>query len=336
MRKFFLTPGGVQVWIDITDEGRVQGKDYHGVTARVATGDANKLVRVDLDMLANFGTLSDPNSPDEIVDGHPWHAVAILAIIDGIDSDHQLATRSKDSVLVVAADEVEGLLHRTPMTDRELRRYIARWIHAVYSGHTLDVEVTLTRLDELVTGCRQVDLQRNVGLLAAEGYLNIPRRTKGQSPVFKPTARLIREVERYGAAKEDVASDRDYAATIGAYDILQDEKQAILLEWTRYQTAQTSVELASVFRALAPTVESVLRRVLSTYGTKVAGNLGPMIGDLRSRQLGDRGMWSRLNHIVVFARDLAEHGEHLPEPTLRIACEEALALLPQLAVLAKP
>ena len=58
-----------------------------------------------------------------------------------------------------------------------------------------------------------------------------------------------------------------------------------------------------------------------------------MIGELVRRRLGSVGLWSQLNHILSFGRELTEHGEELPEPVLRIACENAFELVPQLAAL---
>lgn len=55
--------------------------------------------------------------------------------------------------------------------------------------------------------------------------------------------------------------------------------------------------------------------------------------DLQSRGVASPALLSQLNHILKFARDLSQHGESLPQAVLRIACENAFELIPQLAAL---
>lgn len=107
------------------------------------------------------------------------------------------------------------------------------------------------------------------------------------------------------------------------------------MEWDRFSTAGSSLELASVYRALVPEVERLLRSVLRQHGSRKADtNLRPMIAELETLRLGDRGFWSTLRHIVNFMRDLTEHGQDVSEATLRIACETTFGLIPQIASLA--
>lgn len=284
---------------------------------------------VDFTRLAGRGVAAaDESDPAEVV--------ALLALIYALDSDLEFLADRSNRILDVNDALVARLLSFRPPGDRAIRRFLARWVYNVYARNTLDVQVPVERVDALILGCSRTDLERNAGLLVAEGYLLAGESFVGGS-TYKPTPRLIREVERYGAVREDVSSERDYPATLQAYPILAEYREAILAEWNRFATARSEVELASIFRALAPLVEAVLRRVLSTYGsTKAKANLGPMISDLEQRNLGNRGLWSRLNHIVSFARDLAEHGEAVSEPALRVACDEAFDLIPQLSALAKP
>ncbi len=105
-------------------------------------------------------------------------------------------------------------------------------------------------------------------------------------------------------------------------------------KFQRYSTAVTHQELESVFRAVAPLVEAVLKQLLKSKGSKHEhSSLGPAIADLHQRGIGGKPLWSQLNHILKFARDLEGHGASLPDPVLRIACENSFGLIPQLAAL---
>ena len=58
-----------------------------------------------------------------------------------------------------------------------------------------------------------------------------------------------------------------------------------------------------------------------------------MISALQQHRIGTRGLLAQLNHILKFGRDLAEHGYAMSEPVLRMACENAFELAPQLGAL---
>jgi len=305
------------------------------VVARVAVGAIEKRVRVDIDALVVFDGIGAASPPDSSVDGSPRAILAVLAIVDATDSDAEFSGSSADSIISVDNEKAEQLLRRRPMSDRALRRYLAQSVYIAYSESTLAAKVNFDRLDELITGNRTIDFERNAGLLLAEGYLTTAHRTKGDES-YGPTASLVRSVEQWGGPKEDVVGERNYESTIAAYQGLTEFKTAILLEWSRFLVARSGTELTSIFRSLAPLVEKVLGRILASHGSaKASANLGPMVTEMQQRRLGDRALWSRLNHVVTFARDLAEHGEALSDPAMRIACESAFDLIPQLAALAR-
>jgi len=145
---------------------------------------------------------------------------------------------------------------------------------------------------------------------------------------------LVRDVERFGAAHEDATSAVDYAAALSAYPTIASVMPAILAERRRYDVANTETELMSVFRAVPPLVETVVRELLVNLGSKRDhSTLGPMIADLKGRGVGGVGLWSQLEYVLKFGRDLAQHGTALPLAVLRIACENAFELVPQVAVL---
>jgi hypothetical protein len=177
------------------------------------------------------------------------------------------------------------------------------------------------------------DLLRNVQILAAEEYLNWSQPLADRIDVI-PTAKLIREVERFGCAREDATKEQDLLAAIDAYPDLKAHKATMANEWRRYEIAFTDVELQSVFRSIAPIVEQVAKELLLTRGSTTSHpTLGPVIGELRSRKIGGIALWSQLDHILKFGRDLAQHGSDLPDTVVRIACANAFELLPQLGAL---
>ena len=129
-----------------------------------------------------------------------------------------------------------------------------------------------------------------------------------------------------------VIAQQDYEATLNNYPLLKTYTEPLLLEYRRYNTAITPGEIISVFRAISPLVENILRDLLHTHGcSRQFPSLGPMISELQQRDLGSVALYSQLNHILKFSRDLAQHGASVSEPVLRIACENAFELVPQLA-----
>ena len=334
LRNEFLTPGGSELSITIGTVAPVAGRDATAVVTSVKHASGEKRIRVDVDTLVQLEGLAGAGRPDEAIASNPMAVLALLAVIDLADTDPSSIAGPGDTVLPVNYEHSRRLIARGPMTDRDLRRFLARWIHSRFSRNTLRVRVAFSRIDELITGCSATAIDRNLGVLEAEGYL--VRLPEIGSRAFSPTVKLVREVERYGAAREDAVAERDYPAALQAYAVLASHRSGITLEWERYTTARTSTELVSVFRALVPYLEAVLSDVLRSHGSaKSNSTLAPMIADLQQRQLADRGLLAKLNHIIVFARDLTAHGATLSEPVVRIACENAFELIPQVAALAK-
>jgi hypothetical protein len=233
-------------------------------------------------------------------------------------------------------DELDEFKTSTQMPDQALRRYIARRLYLAWEHGSLDQLLSFETTDEALTGARPQAFLRNLQLLEQEGYLELSRSmgTSFSSFSARPTARLIREVERYGAAEGDVESEADYGARLGAPQALQDEQNAIMAERRRYRLARTPDEIVSVFRAVMPILEGVVRRVLRAHGSeKQYGSLGQMIGELRTRSIGTLGIWSQLNAVLTNGRDISLHGEELPVAVLRIVTESCFELFPQLVSL---
>ena len=333
-RNHFLTPSGTTVSAWVIGMGQVPGRDAEQVVLQVSSsGFATRKVSVILDApplihVALQQTYSIPlTEPAK-------KTMALVATLDAIDQDPASpADPAQPWTIEVGAERAVGLLHRAKLSDRALRRYIARRTYDLFRRSTLDSGFTFDDMDLLTTGGELTDLKRNCQVLAEEGYLKLMR-DEPPKLVVGPTAKLVRAVELYGAAPEDVVSERDYAAALAAYSVLRGQTESLLLERRRFDVARTPTELVSVFRAVAPTVEAIVRGLLKAHrSTKADATLGPMIGEMVSRRLGSVGLWSQLNHILSFGRDLTEHGEELPEPVLRIACENAFELVPQLGAL---
>jgi hypothetical protein len=337
LQQLFLTPGGTALFIRLVQSGASSTRDGFEYVMDVEIGDVKQRVMVDIDALVQMEPLSAGRKPDPRIDTDLRHVFALLAIVDAVDRDPSFVTGAP-SRLELGVDQAQKLLSRPKPSDREIRRYLARWVYTVYSTSTLDVKVKIDRIDELLLGCTPIDMKSNLGILQAEGYLSVAHvHPPNVGVAVTPTVRLVRDVERFGAARDDVVAESDYPASIAAYPILAPQRAALVAEWARYTVARSAGELLSVFRALAPIAEATVRQVLASHGSRRSDtNLAPMIQELQSRGLGNRALWSKLNHIVVFARDLAEHGDSLTEPVLRIACETVFDLLPQVAALARP
>jgi hypothetical protein len=236
-------------------------------------------------------------------------------------------------IVEIRPEDAIAALRPPQQPDRQIRRFIARCVHSAYARGTLREDVILDRIDMDLMGASYRDLIRNCQVLEDEGYLVIGS-TSSAAVSVRPTARLVRDVERYGAAREDVVSERDFLGAVSAYGALRDSLETIQLEYRRYSVALSETELQCVFRAIAPVVESVVKDLLRAHGsTANYATLGPAISDLQARGIGGVSLLSQLNHILKFARDQSQHGASLPVPVLRIACENAFELLPQLAAL---
>ncbi len=333
-RAHFLTPSGTTISASVLGVSQVPGRDAEQVVLQVSSsGFATRNVKVILDapILINAALGQSYSIP---LNEPAKRTVALVATLDAIDQDPEShANPAQPWTIELGAEKAVGLLQRPTLSDRALRRYIARRTHDLYRRNTLDSAFRFDDVDLITTGANRTDIMRNCQVLGEEGYLRLVR-ADANEVVVGPTAKLVRAVEQYGAAPEDVVSERDYAAALAAYPALREHRDSLLLERRRFDVARTPTELASVFRALAPTVEATVRSLLKAHGsTRADTTLGPMIQDLVRNRLGSVGLWSQLNHILAFGRDLAEHGEEIPEPVLRIACENAFELVPQLAAL---
>jgi hypothetical protein len=261
--------------------------------------------------------------------------LARFAILDGIDADAEiLAAPDPVKGITVDTDQLVPLLKRAKLSDRDIRRYVVRRAYDEYSRATLTDPVSFDSGDYTYTGATHQDFLRCAQLLEEEGYLHVKLITPHGALSVLPTAKLVRALERFGAASEDVVSATDYEATLRAYPSIQPCEKALLAERGRYEAASTPAELLSVFRATAPIVESIVRDLLGSHGSKKAyPTLGPMIADLHSRGIAGIGVISQLENVLKFGRDMAQHGESLPMSVLRIVCENAFELVPQLAAL---
>jgi hypothetical protein len=260
--------------------------------------------------------------------------LSLLAVLDNLDGLSELPSDPHGNRRIeVDANAAEALLRRPKLSDRELRRFLSRRIYDLYSRHTLSQSFAIDAFDCLIAGASETDLLRNMQVLEEEGYLDIVSTSPGLV-VVRATAKFVREVERYGAPKEDAASGYDLLAALPSYPRLTPWTPTIKLEYGRYSSAQSAIELASVFRALAPTVEAIVKDILVANGVRSAPDkLGPCINALRQHPLGNIGLWSQLSHVLKFGRDLEEHGSPLPEPVLRVACENCFSLILQLGAL---
>lgn len=334
MREHFLTPASsAATVIRIVGSGAAPNRDAERFSLSVSlTGFDEKLVDVEFTAPA----LTDKEFQQ--VKGLPFDdearaVVAILTVLTEIDQNPDFGTEAgKKQAVEMDAQHVLELIDRPRLTDRELRRYIARRVFEEYSRSTLKINVWFDKLDLLITGATATDFERCCGVLVEEGYLGFG--AMGAPPSVEPTAKLVRDVERYGAPKADAVSESDFSADVNAYPPLVNYRESIVEERSRYATALSETELVSVFRAISPTVEAVLRDLLVASGaSRTFDNLGQMIAELRRRSIGGPDLWARLNNVHRFGRDLLLHGYGLSDTLVRFACENAFTLLPELASL---
>lgn len=268
------------------------------------------------------------------VEGDVCEALALIKIgrtyetlsIKAVDADNY-------KHLELTRTDVATLIQPSNVGDRAARRYLARLAYDKYSRSILNRDMRISETDRRVLGISFVDLQRNLEVLEAEGYLEIKTYRAERDVLVRPTVLLVREVEKYGAPKEDAVSERDYLASVQAYSRLQAFIPLIEVEYRRYRTSVSRAELESVFRAIAPVVESIAKELAVAHGSSEPGTLGPAIAELHNRGIGGVGLDTQLNHILKFARDLSLHGVSMPEPVLRMASENAFELVPQLGSL---
>ena len=326
----FVTTSGTSVHIMPTYSGYIPNMDavQNSFVVATSTGSPTKInvifptPPIITDALKKEAGISFDSAREEL---------AILSLLSEIDNSPNLFQEKKTSYEIFA--DVPNLLrniHRDKISDRDMRRYVVRKVYDHYSRTTLTDPLSFGQMDFWITGAEEVDFLRNIEVLAEEGYLRIfDKQLK-----LTGTAKLVREFEKYGAAREDAIAQKDYEAILKNYAVLDAYAAQLRLEYRRYTSAINPHELVSVFRAVAPLVENLLRELLKTRGSsKEFTSIGPMISELQQRNLGSVGLYSQLNHILKFSRDLAEHGITVSEPVLRIACENAFELVPQIASL---
>ena len=297
-----------------------------------STGGDTRAVTVRIDEPAYVNTLRVGNGLSPI-DQETRQTSAMVAAIRAVDSNPNFYVSSDPVRIEIGYDELDETQPLDRISNQDLRRYLVRRLYLSWQDGSFDDSLRFGPMDQTLTGLGPDAFLRNLQLLGQEGYVGL-NRTKGRgfsSFSAQPTALLVREVERYGAAKADVESEADYNARLAAHKALADEYSAIIAERSRYETSQTSDEVESVFRAVMPILEGVVRGLLSARGSQMThSTLGPMIRDLRNRGIGALGLWSQLSAVQNNARDISLHGEDLPIAVLRLATVCCFELFPQL------
>lgn len=310
------------------------------VTATVVGSESeSREVSVVLDDLTYQGTLRKGNGLPALDDAG-WRGVARSAALHAAAEEPEFFEDSTPLEIALDFTGVTSLFENaTPLDDRGIRTYLARRLYHAWRADGFDILVHLSAEDTSLTGADYAGFVRNVQILEQEGYLNFHRSMGQDLSALRivGTAKLIREVERFGAPRPDVELEPEYEATVRMLPALADSLSEILEERQRYELARHASDLASVFRATMPIVESHVRKLLESHGcSKHFSSLGPMIGELRSRGIGDIDMLSQLSALQHNVRDISLHGGSLPTGTLRIACETCFAVLPLLGRSTKP
>ena len=332
-RERFVTPSGLAATILREETGRAPHRDAerHWLTVTSESVEARMYVDLltprllDLALQQHEGLLQFENVREVIV---------LLAVISHLGTLGDLPTDNHGNrVLRITPSDAIQLLKGAPLDDRSIRRFLARRLYDHYTRSDLNTWELIDEFDVATCGSTVSDVLRNARLLEAEGYIRIGLDAPNGFEAM-PTARLVREVEKFGAAQEDSVNERDYLGALAAYTSLSPHREALTLEYGRYVTATSTTELESVFRAVAPVVEAIVKETLRANGSRRHhSSLGPAISDLKNRGVGGPGLWMQLDHVLSFPRDLTEHGLPLPVSVLRIACANAFELVPQLASL---
>ncbi len=332
-RDLYVTPSGSTAQVKFLGAHRPPGRDVERhIFAVTSPGGATEELNVSLVVPTLINASLQQNGLPPLTQVKT--DLAYLAAVTNYDQLGSLAV-DEDGRRVIEIDGADAiaLLRRPRLSDREIRRFLARRVYQAYSRATLQDIVLIDGFDFRLTGASTNDMLRNAQLLAAEGYVNIEAATSS-SIALKPTARLVRDVERYGAPKEDAVTERDYLQAVRVYPRLEPHLEPLQLEYQRYAVAISDTELQSVFKAIAPVVEAIVKDLLRAHGSNQQHpTLGPAIADLQDRGIGGPALFSQVNHVLKFGRDLAQHGTMIPTTVLRIACENAFELVPQLGAL---
>lgn len=335
-RTSFVTSSGsvIEVYFDGKDPASNRDAVRYAFKLRSAPGPTDRVFVVLVSPPLIDAALQNANLPGL---SETESRLALLAAIRNADRITSLETdKHGNRIIEIEGEQAVELLSGPPQSDRAIRRFIARRVHDSYSRSTLKTLVVIDDIDFAILGATVTDFIRNSQLLEEESYVEIVS-TAPLSITIKPTAKLVRDVERYGSVKEDVVSQPDYVGAITAYPVIAKFLPVIELEYRRYSLALSPIELESVFKAIAPLVENLVKDLLRSHGSTVLhASLGPAINEMRERGLGGISVPAQLSYILKFGRDLAQHGESLPLPVLRIACENAFEVIPQLAALYRP
>lgn len=328
----YVSPRGLLVGLEVISEGWVDHVDARYVTLNVTTSSTSSEVQV------RFPTPPIINHNATEYFGRPFdpafaRELAVVAVLIALDRDPDVGVTSH--TVVFDADDLYGLLGRDKLNDAELRRYMARRLYSCYTTDTLHGLVNFDDMDKLITGNSTLDFLRCVQMLDAEGYARAHLTfDPDEMPGAQPTAKLVREVERWGGPKDDVTPNADYQVQLSLYPALGRHADSLVRERHRFLAATSIDELESVFRATAPIIEEIARDLVKTLGsTRDLPTLGPIISEMQARGIGGVALRAQLNHILKFGRDLAGHGHAVSEPVLRIACENAFDLAPRLGSL---
>lgn len=334
---WWVTPSGTTVSVPTGSEQTRSG--FAGVHFELnvsSTGGDARVVTVYIDDLQFVNGCRRQNGLPPL-DEEARATAAQVAAIKAVDDNPDFFASSEPLRVELGYDELDETRPKHPISNEALRRYVAQRLFLSWEHESFDQFLRFETMDESLTGAGPEAFLRNLQLLEQEGYVELSRTMGGGFPSFeaRPTARLVRDVERYGAAAADVESEEDYVGRlVGTQDALAPDWDGIIAERRRYEVAQTPEEVVSVFRALVPILESVVRRLLQTHGSKRdPGTLGPMIGELQERQIGTRGLWTQLNAVQTNARDSSAHGEYVPLGVLRMATVGCFELFPQLGLL---
>lgn len=331
-----MTPSGTT--ISVTPQGSEQPPRYghtsviHQLTV-ASTGGQSRKVEVAFDEPDYVNTLQAGNHLPELK-ADDRARLAMIATLRSIDQDPTFFEGDGALRLKLGFDEIQQLGRAARLSNESIRRYLSRRLHLAWENGALDDFVDFDDADLALTGASPADFLRNLQVLEQGEYVEMVRTMGAGLACFSARAKskLLREVERYGAAHEDVESATEYEMTLASVPGLASREAAIVLERGRYERARTPEELASVFRAIAPVVEGLVRDLLRADGCKKEfSSLGPMIGEMVSRGLGTVGLRAQLNAVLTGGRDISLHGEELPTPVLRIVTETCFGLLPQLA-----
>ncbi len=278
MDGHFITPSGSTAHIDIVGQGRESDFDASYVRLNLSsTSHDDETVRVRFTSPTLIRTALSQERHVEFSPDVQAH-LATVATLREMDQNPDFGAPSDgERTIQLGPGEVLDLYTQPKLSDRDLRVYIERRVYQHYANTDLSQITPLGEVDQQVTGAGPRDFLRVSQVLAQEGYLELFE-TMGYDtmPSIRGTSKLVRAVERYGAVREDLMSDDNYAAKVGAAAALTQRREFILAQRHQYAVALSHDELTAIFRAVAPEVETVGRNLLAARGA--GGNYGNLAG----------------------------------------------------------